>query len=49
MKLKKDRGYWVFSSVSLNLAIEWKQNCKKRKSESSIVYTVKRRRHGGSL
>lgn len=30
MKLKKDRGYWVFSSVSLNLAIEWKQNCKKK-------------------
>lgn len=46
MKLKKDIFCWVFSSVSLKLAIEWKQNYKKRQSVSSFVYTVKRRRHG---
>lgn len=46
IKLKKGIFYWVFSSVSLKLAIEWKQNYKKRHSVSSIVYTVRRRRHG---
>lgn len=45
----KDIFYWLFSRVSLKLAIEWKQNYKKRKSKSSIVHTVKRRRHGRSL
>ena len=43
MKLKKDIFCWVFSSVSLKLAIEWKQNYKKRKSESSSVYILKRK------
>lgn len=46
IKLKEDIFYWVFSSVSLKLAIEWKQNYKQRKSKSSIVYTVRRRRLG---
>lgn len=44
IKLKKDIFDWVFLSVSLKLAIEWKQHYKKRKSKSSIVYIVKRRR-----
>lgn len=48
IKWNKDIFCWVFSSVSLKLAIEWKQNCKKGKSKSSIVYTAKRRRHGCS-
>lgn len=48
IKWKKDIFYWVFSSVSLKLAIEWKQKCKKGKAKSSIVYTAKRRRHGSN-
>lgn len=44
IKLKKDLFYWVFSNVGLKLATEWKQNYTKRKSKSSIVYIVKRRR-----
>lgn len=46
IKLKKDLFYWVFSGLSLKLAIKWKQNYKKKKSKSSIVYIVKERRHG---
>lgn len=47
-QLKKGGASWVFSSVSLTLASEWKQDGKRRKSKSSVGHTVRRRRHGGS-
>lgn len=39
----------VLSVVSLELVTERKQNCKKRKPQTFVVYTVERRRHEKSL